>query len=74
MFMFVQGHAHQIKFVVDWGRRGRLKKANLLTEEINEEKITYWISDIQLNKVQLNKGRLLIQIQILERFSIECRK
>ena len=34
--MFVQGHAHQIKFIVDWGRGRGLEKANLLKAQINK--------------------------------------
>ena len=36
--MFVQGHAHRVKFVVDWGRGRSLEKTNLpeAKNEIND--------------------------------------
>ena len=33
--MFVQGHAHQIKFIVDWGRRRGLENADLKVKQIS---------------------------------------
>ena len=33
--MFVQIHAHHIKFVVDWGSRRRLENANLQNKNNN---------------------------------------
>ena len=35
LFVFVQGHAHQIKFIVDWGRGRSLENADLKIKQIS---------------------------------------
>lgn len=51
MVVLVQGHAHRIKFVVDWGRRRGLEKTNL--SERRKQEIFKWLGCFNINLFQV---------------------